>query len=82
MVSNGRCASVPYGAVPGADPWRGMGRGGRAAGGFGGGDPPDHNGGYAPEVYRAAVFFVGTSGGFAEALERSWSSPGLRTIAQ
>ena len=43
----------------------------RAAGGFGGYDPPDHNGGYAPAVYRAAVFFVGTSGGFAEALTRS-----------
>ncbi len=43
----------------------------RAAGGFGGDDPPDHNGGYAPEVYRAVVFFVGTSSGFAEALERS-----------
>ena len=43
----------------------------RAAGGFGGDDPPNHNGGYAPEVYRAAVFFVGTSGGFAEALERA-----------
>lgn len=42
----------------------------QAAGGFGG-DIPDDTGGYAPEVYRAAVYFVGTSAGFAEALERS-----------
>ena len=43
----------------------------RAAGRFDGDDLPDHNGGYAPAVYRAAVFFVGTSGGFADALKRA-----------
>jgi len=32
---------------------------------------PGNNGGYAPEVLRAAVFFVGSSACFAEALERS-----------
>jgi hypothetical protein len=32
---------------------------------------PDNNGGYAPDVLRAAVFFVGTSACFTEALERS-----------
>jgi ADP-ribosylglycohydrolase len=34
-------------------------------------DGPGNNGGFAPDVLRAARHFVGTSAGFAEALERS-----------
>jgi ADP-ribosylglycohydrolase len=34
-------------------------------------EPPDDAGGYSPAVYRAAVYFVGTSGGFVEALDRA-----------
>lgn len=36
-----------------------------------GDEGPGNNGGFAPDVLRAAVFFVGTSASFAEALERS-----------
>jgi ADP-ribosylglycohydrolase len=32
---------------------------------------PGNNGGFAPDVLRAAVYFVGTSGSFAETLEKS-----------
>ena len=34
-------------------------------------DGPGSNGGFAPEVLRAAVYFVGSSSSFSEALERS-----------
>jgi ADP-ribosylglycohydrolase len=34
-------------------------------------DVPGNNGGFAPDVLRAAVFFVRTSNCFTEALERS-----------
>jgi hypothetical protein len=34
-------------------------------------DGPGNNGGYAPDVLRAAIYFVGTSASFEEALERS-----------
>jgi len=37
---------------------------------------PGNNGGFAPDVLRAAVYFVGTSGSFAEALERSLAFAG------
>jgi ADP-ribosylglycohydrolase len=37
---------------------------------------PDNNGGYAPDVLRAALFFVGTSACFTEALERSLTFAG------
>lgn len=37
---------------------------------------PGNNGGYAPDVLRAAVFFVGTSASFAEALRRSLAFAG------
>jgi ADP-ribosylglycohydrolase len=37
---------------------------------------PGNNGGYAPDVLRAAVYFVGTSASFAEALERSLAFAG------
>jgi ADP-ribosylglycohydrolase len=45
----------------------------RETGSFAGQDQegPGNNGGYAPDVLRSAVFFVGTSASFAEALERS-----------
>lgn len=39
-------------------------------------DGPGDNGGFAPDVLRAALFFVGTSGNVAEALERSLSFAG------
>jgi ADP-ribosyl-[dinitrogen reductase] hydrolase len=38
-------------------------------------DVPGNNGGFAPEVLRAALYFVDTSDGFAEALERSLNHP-------
>jgi ADP-ribosyl-[dinitrogen reductase] hydrolase len=37
---------------------------------------PGNNGGFAPDVLRAALHFVGTSGSFAEALERSLAFAG------
>jgi ADP-ribosylglycohydrolase len=43
----------------------------RQCGGFDGHEGPGNNGGFAPEVLRAALHFVGTSGHFAEALDRS-----------
>ena len=43
----------------------------RAFGPLGCDEPPDDAGGYAPAVYRAAVYFVGTSDGFAEAVDRA-----------
>lgn len=39
-------------------------------------DEPGNNGGYAPDVLRAAVFFVGTSACFTEALDRSLAFAG------
>jgi hypothetical protein len=39
-------------------------------------DVPGSNGGFAPDVLRAAVYFVGTSPGFAEALQRSLAFAG------
>jgi ADP-ribosylglycohydrolase len=39
-------------------------------------DGPGNNGGFAPDVLRAALHFVGTSGSFAEALERSLAFAG------
>lgn len=44
--------------------------------GFAGQDGPGNNGGFAPDVLRAALHFVGTSGSFAEALERSLAFAG------
>jgi len=43
----------------------------RETGRFADQEGPGNKGGYAPDVLRAAVFFVGTSASFAEALERS-----------
>lgn len=43
----------------------------RQRGGFDNEEGPGNNGGYAPDVLRAALHFVGTSGHFAEALDRS-----------
>jgi ADP-ribosyl-[dinitrogen reductase] hydrolase len=37
---------------------------------------PGNNGGFAPDVLRAAAFFVGTSGSFTETLERSLAFAG------
>jgi ADP-ribosylglycohydrolase len=37
---------------------------------------PGNNGGYAPDVLRAAVYFVGTSASFAEALKDSLAFAG------
>ena len=48
----------------------------RQCGGFAGQEGPGNNGGFAPDVLRAAVYFVGTSGSFAEALERSLAFAG------
>ncbi len=48
----------------------------RQCGGFAGHEGPGNNGGFAPDVLRAAVFFVGTSGSFTEALERSLAFAG------
>jgi ADP-ribosyl-[dinitrogen reductase] hydrolase len=39
-------------------------------------DEPGNNGGYAPDVLRAAMFFVGTSVCFTEALQRSLAFAG------
>jgi ADP-ribosylglycohydrolase len=41
------------------------------AGSFAGQEGPSNNGGYAPDVLRAALFFGGTSACFTEALDRS-----------
>jgi ADP-ribosylglycohydrolase len=46
------------------------------AGGFGGQEGPSNNGGYAPDVLQAALFFVGTSACFTEALVRSLAFAG------
>jgi ADP-ribosylglycohydrolase len=43
---------------------------------FTGEDEPGNNGGFAPDVLRAALHFVGTSGHFTEALERSLAFAG------
>jgi len=43
---------------------------------FTGQEGPGSNGGYAPDVFRAAVYFIGTSACFPEALERSLSFAG------
>jgi ADP-ribosylglycohydrolase len=48
----------------------------RETGRFADQEGPGNNGGYAPEVLRAAVYFVGTSASFAEALERSLAFAG------
>jgi ADP-ribosylglycohydrolase len=48
----------------------------RQCGGFAGHEGPGNNGGFAPDVLLAAVFFVGTSGSFTEALERSLAFAG------
>jgi ADP-ribosyl-[dinitrogen reductase] hydrolase len=40
-------------------------------------DGPGTNGGYAPDVLRAALYFVGTSACYAEALERSLDFAGF-----
>jgi ADP-ribosylglycohydrolase len=39
-------------------------------------EEPYRNGGHAPDVLRAALHFVGTSGSFAEALERALAFAG------
>jgi ADP-ribosylglycohydrolase len=39
-------------------------------------DGPGSNGGFAPDVLRAAIYFVGTSASFAEALARSLAFAG------
>jgi ADP-ribosyl-[dinitrogen reductase] hydrolase len=46
------------------------------AGSFAGQKGPGTNGGYAPDVLRAALFFVGKSASFTEALDRSLASAG------
>jgi len=43
---------------------------------FAGHQGPGNNGGFAPDVLRAALHFVGTSASFAEALERSLAFAG------
>jgi ADP-ribosylglycohydrolase len=43
----------------------------REAGNFAGKEGPGNNGGYSPDVLRAALHFVGSSACFAEAVERS-----------
>jgi ADP-ribosylglycohydrolase len=43
---------------------------------FAGQDGPGNNGGFAPDVLRAALHFVGTSAGFAEALDKSLTFAG------
>src|SRR3954464_15185450 len=43
----------------------------REAGSFAVQGGPGNNGGYAPDVLRAALYFVGTSACFTEALDRS-----------
>jgi ADP-ribosylglycohydrolase len=48
----------------------------RQSSGFDGHEGPGNNGGYAPDVLRAALHFVGTSGCFAEALDRSLAFAG------
>jgi ADP-ribosylglycohydrolase len=48
----------------------------RRCGGFASQDGPGNNGGFAPDVLRAAVYFVGTSACFAEALERALAFAG------
>ena len=48
----------------------------RQCGGFDGHEGPGNNGGYAPDVLRAALYFVGTSACFTEALERSLAFAG------
>jgi hypothetical protein len=40
------------------------------------GDGPGNSGGFAPDVLRAALYFVGTSASFAEALRRSLAFAG------
>lgn len=48
----------------------------REMGSFAGQEGPGNNGGYAPDVLRAALFFVGTSACFTEALQRSLAFAG------
>jgi ADP-ribosyl-[dinitrogen reductase] hydrolase len=48
----------------------------RRCGWFDGHEEPGSNGGYAPDVLQAAQHFVGTSGHFAEALDRSLAFAG------
>jgi ADP-ribosyl-[dinitrogen reductase] hydrolase len=48
----------------------------RQCDGFDGEEGPGNNGGFAPDVLRAALHFVGTSGSFAEALKRSLAFAG------
>jgi ADP-ribosylglycohydrolase len=48
----------------------------RRCGKFAGQEEPGNNGGFAPDVLRAALHFVGTSGHFAGALERSLAFAG------
>jgi len=43
---------------------------------------PGHNGGFAPDVLRAAVFFIGTSVNFSKAQERSLAFAGPPTIVR
>jgi ADP-ribosylglycohydrolase len=45
-------------------------------GGIASHEGPGNNGGFAPEVLRAALHFVGTSGSFTEAMERSLAFAG------
>ncbi len=48
----------------------------RRCGGVAGQEGPGNNGGFAPEVLRAALHFVGSSACFPEALERSLAFAG------
>lgn len=48
----------------------------RKCGGFDSQEEPGNNGGFAPNMLRASVYFVGTSGSFAEALGRSLAFAG------
>lgn len=44
--------------------------------GFADQEGPGNNGGYAPDVFRASLYFIGTSACFPEAMERSLSFAG------
>ena len=48
----------------------------KETGSFAGQEGPGNNGGYAPDVLRAALFFVATSACFTEALDRSLTFAG------
>ncbi len=63
--------------MPVPDSWRGWEDVCRGWSGFAGRQGPSNNGGFAPDVLRAAAFIVGTSACFGEALGRSLAFAGL-----